>query len=93
MFPICNHHNCLSLIFPLHLNTYVMALRHYKYFFCFSAGIVFIRQNLTSSDVRFWRINTVPALKGLNIYTITCYSRTRTRIHIDALILKIRMFL
>ena len=25
----------------------------------FSAGIVFIRQNLTSVDVRFWRIKTV----------------------------------
>ena len=27
-------------------------------------GTVFIRQNLTSTDVRFWRIKTVPALKG-----------------------------
>ena len=31
----------------------------------FSAGIVFIRQILTSTDVRIWRIKTVPALKGL----------------------------
>ena len=36
----------------------------------FSAGIVFIRQNLTSTDVRFWRIKTVPALKG-SIYIST----------------------
>ena len=35
------------------------------YFTSFSAGIVFIRQNLTSTDGRFWRIKTVPALKGL----------------------------
>ena len=28
----------------------------------FSAGLVFIRQNLTSVDVRFWRIETIPAL-------------------------------
>ena len=27
---------------------------HYKYFHCFSARTVFIRQNLTSTDVRFW---------------------------------------
>ena len=31
----------------------------------FSAGTVFIRQNLTSVDARFWRIKTVPALKEL----------------------------
>ena len=42
--------------------------RHYKYFISFGAGNVFICQNLTSTDVRFWRIKTVPALKGL-IYT------------------------
>ena len=32
---------------------------HSKYFSFFSAGIVFIRQNLTSTDVRFWRIKTL----------------------------------
>ena len=42
-----------------------MGLRDYKYFESFSAGTVFIRQNLTSVDVRFWRIKTVPALKRL----------------------------
>ena len=31
----------------------------------FSVGTVFIRQNLTSVDVRFWRIKTVAALKEL----------------------------
>ena len=34
---------------------------HYKNFNSFSA--VLIRQNLTSTDVRSWRIKTVPALK------------------------------
>ena len=33
-----------------------------------SAGIVFIRQNLTSVDVRFWRIKTIPALKESKYY-------------------------
>ena len=54
----------LSLLFPLHVNTYVMGLRH-TFFNSFSAGTVLIRQNLTSTDVRFWRLNTVPSLKGL----------------------------
>ena len=31
----------------------------------FSPGTVFRRQNLTSTDVRFWRIKTIPALKEL----------------------------
>ena len=31
----------------------------------FSAGTVIRRQNLTSVDVRFWRLKTVPALKEL----------------------------
>ena len=36
-----------------------------KYLNSFSAGIVFIRQNLPSADVRFWCIKAFPALKGL----------------------------
>ena len=31
----------------------------------FSAGTVSIRQNLTSADVKFWRIKTVPMPKEL----------------------------
>ena len=38
---------------------------HYKYFNSSSVGTVFWRQNLTSIDVRFWRLKTVPALKQL----------------------------
>ena len=41
--------------FRIHLNTYVMALRPY------SVGIDFRRQNLTSVDVRFWRLKSIPA--------------------------------
>ena len=50
---------------------------HYEYFNYFSAGTVFIRQNLTSVDVRFWRINTAPSLKGssTNIPRHTSYAR------------------
>ena len=39
----------------------------YGYYQCcdsFSVGIVFRRQNMTSLDVTFWRLKTVPALKG-----------------------------
>ena len=38
---------------------------HLKCFYSLSAETVFRRQNLTSLDVRFWRLKTVPALKGL----------------------------
>ena len=34
----------------------------YKYFYSYSAGIDFRRQNLTSTDVRFWRLKSIPAL-------------------------------
>ena len=34
----------------------------YKYFNSFSAGINFRRPNLTSIDVRFWRLKSIPAL-------------------------------
>ena len=34
-------------------------------FYSFSVGIDFRRQNLTPIDVRFWRLKTVPAPKGL----------------------------
>ena len=44
----------------------------YKYLNYFSVGNDFIRQNLTSTDVRFWRIKSFPALKGLN-YIILFY--------------------
>ena len=36
----------------------------------FSADTVFIRRNLTSRDVRFWRINRVLALSGLRLLVL-----------------------
>ena len=38
---------------------------HYKYFYSYSAEIDFSRQNLTSTDVRSWRLKLIPALSGL----------------------------
>ena len=38
---------------------------HYKYCYSYSAGIDFRRHNLTSTDVRFWSLKSIPALKGL----------------------------
>ena len=35
-------------------------------FYSYSAGIDSSRQNLTSTDVRFWRLELIPALWGLN---------------------------
>ena len=45
----------------------------YKYFNSYSAGIDFRRQNLTSTDVRFRRLKSISALKGLidNFYWYT----------------------
>ena len=33
-----------------------------------SAGNVFIRRNLTSVDVKFWSIKTIPALKEIKYF-------------------------
>ena len=38
---------------------------HYEYVYLHSAGIDIRRQNLTSVDVRFWRLKSIPALYGL----------------------------
>ena len=37
---------------------------YYKSFYIYSAGVVddLRRQNLTSTDVRFWRLKSIPAL-------------------------------
>ena len=43
---IGNHHKCLSQLFLLHLNTYVMGLRPLYIFYYVSARIDFRRQNL-----------------------------------------------
>ena len=36
----------------------------YEYVYSYSAGIDFIRHNLTSTDVRLWRLKSIPALQG-----------------------------
>ena len=46
-----------------------------KYVDSHSAGIDFIRHNLTSVDVRFCRLKLIPALSGLNIMTKLNYRR------------------
>ena len=43
---------------------------HYKYVNYFSTEIVFMRQNLTSTDVRFWRMKTIPVLTCLTVLHI-----------------------
>ena len=68
-FSIWSHHKCLCQLLPLHLNTYVMGLRLLQIFYIFSEGIVFRRRNQTSVDVRFWRLKSVLALKGLSPLT------------------------
>ena len=35
---------------------------HQKYFYSYSVGIDFSGQNLTSTDVRFWRLKSIPTL-------------------------------
>ena len=54
-------------VFRFHRIPMLWVYGHYKCFNSFSAGTVFIRQNLTSTDVRFWCIKSVPALKRLVI--------------------------
>ena len=49
----------------IHLNTYGVGIRPLYIFYSFSAGIDFRSQNLTSVDVRFLRLQMIPALKGL----------------------------
>ena len=41
---------------------YVMGLRQLYIFFSYTAGIDFSRQNLTSTDVLFWRLKSIHAL-------------------------------
>ena len=75
VFPILNYHECLSYLFLIHFNTYVMDLRPLLIFFkCVWGQSLYVkiwRQNLTSTDVRFWRIKT-ERVKGLT--SIVCLS-------------------
>ena len=88
-FSIWDHHKWPNSLFPLHLNTYIMGVRSleiFKFFQC--AGTVFIRQDLTYTDVRFWRIKTVTALKGsgapgrfhdVRVLFSLCHTQRRTK--------------
>ena len=62
-FSIWNHHKYLSQLFLLHLNTYVMGTTAIKNILVLSARLY--TSESVSTDVRFWRIKTVPALEGL----------------------------
>ena len=43
--------------------------RQYKYFYFYCVRIDFSRQHLTSTDVRFWRLKSIPALYAKNAYS------------------------
>ena len=77
-FFILNHYKCLSQLFRFIWIPMLWVYSHYKYFNSFSSGTVFKRQNLTSRDVRFWRIKTVTALKGRIIVSDHCVSLCST---------------
>ena len=64
VFSIWNRPKCLIQVMPIHLNTYDMlwVYGYYKYFKSYSEGVDFSRQNLTSTDVRFWRLKSIPSL-------------------------------
>ena len=81
-----NHGNQRVFLFKIIINVLVGSFRfiwipmlwvydHNKYLNYFRAGTVFIRQILTSVDVRFWRIKT-SLLKGLNIILIFWFMNT-----------------
>ena len=67
VFSIWNHHR------PLNVLVIIFASFEYKYYGSttiihispFQCGELLIRQNLTSTDVRLWRIKSTPAPKGL----------------------------
>ena len=60
VFLIWNHHakNVLVSSSRFIWTPMLWVYDYYRYFISFSVVIVFIRQNLTSKDVRFWRIKT-----------------------------------
>ena len=59
--------NIIHVLFRSFCFLWISMLRvygHYKKHDFFSVGVNFRRQNLTSVDVRFWRLKTIPTLKG-----------------------------
>ena len=59
--------NVLVSYFPILWKLILWNNGHCKYIYSYCAGIDFRRQNLTSTDVRFRRLNLIPALYGLSI--------------------------
>ena len=57
--PMTNIRQTSEPTFEFHSNNAELIKRINPY----SAGIDFRRQNLTSVDVRFWRLKSIPALK------------------------------
>ena len=66
-FSIWNYHKCLYRVSSFWF-IWIPMLYIYILINSFSAGTVFRRHNLTSSDVRLWRLKTVPALIGLIVF-------------------------
>ena len=53
---------------------------HYKYVYSFRAVIDLRCQNLTSADVRLWRLKLIPALNGLIVLThITPFCKSKLK--------------
>ena len=74
-FSIRNHHNCLSQLFPIHLNTYVMGTRPLEIVYSDNVEIDFSRQNLTTKvDPRAVRVDNwvnVSCLLGIGLGVTT----------------------
>ena len=78
-FAIWNHHNCLSQLFPIHLNTYVMGLRPLEIFLLLQCGDrlqssesdVYRRQILTTKvDPRTVRVKPLSVIKSFLFHFI-----------------------
>ena len=54
-----------TLLTPGYFFSFLFSRNENLMLFTPSAGIGFIRQNLTSIDVKFWRLTSIPALKEL----------------------------
>ena len=62
IFSIWNQYKFLLSCFRFIWICMLWAYGNYKYFYSYSAGIDFSRQNLTSVDVRFWCLKSIPVL-------------------------------
>ena len=73
-FSIWNHHKCLCYSFYRFIWIPMLCVyAHCKLFYSYSAVLDFRRQNLKSTDVRFWRLKSIPALQRLR-YKYLCHA-------------------